>query len=197
MSLHGDHEHGAAWRRRQRRLRMHWRHEQLTLQMLLATHEHHVPRGHSRARSGKWEPVALHGQVPEHPTPQVAGTEYFFLNVEDWPATGSRPDRLAGVRPQERVQQHPVDQIVDTAPALPILDVPVPLIEEQLVDVPSVSSIRCVLLPSRLSKCPRSSSSASRREPRFASRSWRNIWWKSPDDRIIFFVIAANCGAAR
>ena len=66
--------------------------------------------------------------------PQAAGTEYFSLGVEDVPAAGS-PDRLAGVRPQERVQQHPVDQIVDTALALPILDVPVPLMGEQLVDV--------------------------------------------------------------
>ena len=57
------------------------------------------------------------------------------MDVDEVPATGSRPDRLAGVRPQERVQQHPVDQIVDTAPALPILDVPVPLMGEQLVDV--------------------------------------------------------------
>ena len=48
---------------------------------------------------------------------------------------GSRPDRLVDVRPQERVQQHPVDQIVDTAPALPILDLSVPLMCEQLVDV--------------------------------------------------------------
>ena len=56
-------------------------------------------------------------------------------DVDEVPATGSRPDRLAGVRPQERVQQHPVDQIVDTAPALPILVVPVPLMVEQLVDV--------------------------------------------------------------
>ena len=46
------------------------------------------------------------------------------MDVDEVPATGSRPDRLAGVRPQERVQQHPVDQIVDTAPALPILVVP-------------------------------------------------------------------------
>ena len=30
MSLHGDHEGGAAKRRRDRRLRIHWRHEQLT-----------------------------------------------------------------------------------------------------------------------------------------------------------------------
>ena len=105
------------------RLRAHWRHEQLTLQMLLATYEHHAER------------AVLHGQLPEHPTPQVVGTEYFSLDVEDVPATGSRRDRLAGVRPQERVQQHFVDQFVDTAPVLPILDDPVPLMGEQLVDV--------------------------------------------------------------
>ena len=93
------------------------------------------PHGDRRARSGRWERDVLHGQVPEHPTPQVAGTQYFAMDVDEVPATGSRPDRLAGVRPQERVQQHPVDQIVDTAPALPILDVPVPLMGEQLVDV--------------------------------------------------------------
>ena len=57
------------------------------------------------------------------------------MDVDEVSATGSRLDRLAGVRPQERVQQHPADQIVDTAPALPILDVPVPLMGEQLVDV--------------------------------------------------------------
>ena len=137
MSLHGDHEHGAAWRRRQRRLRMHWRHEQLTLQMLLATFEHHAaPRGQMTARSGEWERVVLHGQVPEHPSPpQVAGTQYFAMDVDEVPATGSRPDRLAGVRPQERVQQHSADQVVDTAPVLPILDVPVPMMGEQRVDV--------------------------------------------------------------
>ena len=65
----------------------------------------------------------------------MAGTQHFAMDVDEVPATGSRPDRLAGVRPQERVQQHPVDQIVVTAPVLPILDVPVPLMGEQLVDV--------------------------------------------------------------
>ena len=34
--MHGDHGSGAAKRRRDRRLRMHWRHEQLTLQKALA-----------------------------------------------------------------------------------------------------------------------------------------------------------------
>ena len=56
------------------------------------------------ARSGEWERGVLHGQVPEHPTPQVAGTQYFAMDVDEVPATGSRPDRprwrqAAGVGP--------------------------------------------------------------------------------------------------
>ena len=103
---------------------MHWRHEQLTLQMLLATYEHHAaPRGQMKARSGRWERAVLHGHVPEHPTPQAAGTEYFSLDVEDVPAAGSRPVRLCTVQ-----------QIVDIVP-LPILDDPAPQMVEQLPDV--------------------------------------------------------------
>ena len=104
--------------------------------MLLATYEHHAaPRGHSRARSGGWERDVLHGQVPEHPTPQAAGTEYFSLDVEDVPAAGSRPDRLFAVSgPQDWVQRRNVQQIVDIAP-LPILDDPAPQMVEQLPDV--------------------------------------------------------------
>ena len=83
-------------------------------------------------RAGGWERDVLHSQVPEHPNPQVAGTQYFAMDVDEVTATGSRPDRLAGVRPQERVQQHFVDQFVDTTPVLPILDVPVPLMEERV-----------------------------------------------------------------
>ena len=41
MSVHCDHEGGAPKRRRDRRLRMLWRHEQLTLQMALAAALHH------------------------------------------------------------------------------------------------------------------------------------------------------------
>ena len=51
MSLHGD--HGAAWRRRQRRLRSWWRHEQQTVAAVLATFQHHsAPRGPRTARTG-------------------------------------------------------------------------------------------------------------------------------------------------
>ena len=122
------------------------------------------------ARSGEWERGVLHGQVPEHPTPQVAGTQYFAMDVDEVPATGSRPDRLACVRPQEWVQQHSADQIVDTAPVLPILDVPVPLMGEQLVDVLRLFDTLCPvaeqvidvpkisledILPRRISACAR------------------------------------------
>ena len=47
----------------------------------------------------------------------------------------ARPDRLAGVRPQERVQRHTVEHVVETFVPVPVLDALVPLMVEQLVDV--------------------------------------------------------------
>ena len=75
--------------------------------------------------------VELYGDGPGPPhTPAGAFSLY------DEEPGGSRPDRtptLSG--PQERVQWHTVDQIVDAVPGLPTLDTPVPLMVEQLVDV--------------------------------------------------------------
>ena len=72
----------------------------------------------------------LHGYAPEDAPPQAAGTLYFPVDVDDLPAAGgSRPDRLSEVRPQERVQRRTVEQIILS----PMLDVPVPLMEEQLL----------------------------------------------------------------
>ena len=55
----------------ERRLRQHWRHEQLTLQMLLATYQHHaVPRGQTTARSGEWgSEVKYTAMFPGAPSP--------------------------------------------------------------------------------------------------------------------------------
>ena len=93
----------AAKRRRDRRLRMHWRHEQLTLRMALAAALHH-----SRD-VGSVTYNALRNQRTS-----VAGeTEFFSLYEEE--LGGTRPERLAGVRPQVRVLQHIVEQIVDPA----------------------------------------------------------------------------------
>ena len=71
----------------------------------------------------------LHGHVPDHPTPQAAGTEYFSLDAEDVLAARSRPDRLFAVSgPQDRVQRR-------TVALLPILDDPAPQMVEQLPDM--------------------------------------------------------------
>ena len=111
--FNGEHA-GAAMRRRQRRLRQWLRHERLSVAISLAeSHHHAAPRGQSMARAGGWERAALHGQVPEHPTPQVAGTQYFAMDVDEVPATGSRPDRLAGVRPQEHVKAKRPNSVSD------------------------------------------------------------------------------------
>ena len=58
--------------------------------------------------------------------------EFFSLYEEE--LGGTRPDRLAGVRPQVRVLPRTVEQIVDTVPVVPLLD-DEPQMEEQLVDV--------------------------------------------------------------
>ena len=75
-----------------------------------------------------------------HPPLQAAGTLYHPMDVDDLPpAAGSRPDWLMEVRPQERVQRRIVEQII----LAPVLDVPVPLMEEQqLVDVFAPHDIR-------------------------------------------------------
>ena len=132
-----DVERGAAWRRRQRRLRSWWRHEQQTVAAVLATFQHHsAPRGPRTARTGRGARDELHGHAPEDAPPQAAGTQYFAMDVDDVPAAGgSRPDRLPDVSgPQERVQRRTVQQIVDY-PSLPILDDPEPQMVVQSVEV--------------------------------------------------------------
>ena len=130
---------GAAQRRRGRRLRAAWRHEQQSIAQALAAKTHHsAPRRQTMARAGGWERVALHGQVPEHPTPQAAGAQHFPMDagedVGEAPAAG-RPAPLLEVLPQERVQQRTVEQIVDPVPVVPLLHVFVPQMVEQLVDI--------------------------------------------------------------
>ena len=58
---------------------------------------------------------------------------FFDLYHED--SEGAWPDRLFEVRPQERDQRHTVEQIVDNTLIVPSLDVPVPQMENQLVEV--------------------------------------------------------------
>ena len=98
---------GAPMRRRQRRLRSWWRHEQQTVAAVLVTHHSHSKVGTAND--------APRGQET------VTSTR-----------VGARPGSVTDPRPQVRVQRHTVDQMVD-APLLPTFDVPVPLMVEQLL----------------------------------------------------------------
>ena len=59
------------------------------------------------------------------------------MDVDDVPAARSSwPDRLLDVSgPQERMQRRTMEQIVDCVPVVPLLDVPVPQMVDQLVVV--------------------------------------------------------------
>ena len=50
-----------------------------------------------------------------------------FFKLYDEDTGGARPDRLAGVRPQERAQRHTVEHFVETFLPVLVLDAPVPL----------------------------------------------------------------------
>ena len=86
---------------------------------------------------------------------------------------GARPDRLFEVRPQERVQRHTVEQII----LAPMLDVPVPLMEEQLlVDAFAPHDIQ---VPEQVIEVPKIlidelSVRTPVREPQLAEQ----LWWK-------------------
>ena len=177
---------GAAKRRRLRRLRSWWRHEQQTVAAVLATYQHHsAPRGPRTARTGEGARDELHGYAPEDAPSQAAGTQYFPMDVDDLPAAGgSRPDRLSEVRPQEWVQRRTVEQII----LAPMLDVPVPLMEEKLlVDAFAPLDVR---VPEQVIEVPmifidELSVRTPVREPHIslgarpcALSSWRNSWWK-------------------
>ena len=129
---------GSARRRRERRLRAQWRHEQQTVAMALALTTsaqrgewrdlNEAPRG-QRTASAEATYDALRSQ-----TTSVAGdTEFFSLYEEE--LGGTRPDRLYEVRPQDKVQRRTVEQIVDNTLIVPSLDVLVPQMENQLVEV--------------------------------------------------------------
>ena len=68
-------------------------------------------------------------QTPPVPSPLAAGVQHFFLDDDEPPVAGSRPDRLsADSVPQERVQRHTVEQMGDVVPVVPVLIAPVPLL---------------------------------------------------------------------
>ena len=90
--------------------------------------------------------------------------------VYDEYTEGARPDRLVGVRTQERDQRHTVEQIVDTALIVPSLDIPVPQMSNQLLEVCRQLDTP---IPEQVIEVPKISSSrqSHRRRVRFAEQT--------------------------
>ena len=100
---------GSAVRRCERRLRSFWRHEQMAIQMALASVTHHsfqVGTAHDALRSQ--QPVTSAG--------------------------GMLPPPLVEGRLQVLIQRHTVEQRIEHTPYVQILDAPVPQKVEQLVE---------------------------------------------------------------
>ena len=58
----------------------------------------------------------------KNPHTQEHGTQHVFLDDDSVPELGgSRPDRLADVRPQGRVPRRIMEQMVDAVPVVPVL----------------------------------------------------------------------------
>ena len=142
MLLHG--EHGAAWRRRQRRLRSGWRHEQQSVAMALSAAAHHsydmVAAGvtHYGLRAQKTDRAGEAANKALRRQKSKAAGEAVFFELFDEDTAEVRPGVLAEPRSQERVQRHTIEHIADLvccAPLVQTLDAPVPPTVEQLQDV--------------------------------------------------------------
>ena len=123
---------GAAMRRRQRRLRAWARHERLSIAMALATVEHHSygPTANAPSRGQTTGTRAGEGEVRE----EEVREQHYGLRAQKRPLPGMRPAPLSEVLPQVGLQRHTVEQRIVHTPFVQILDAPVPLKMEQLVD---------------------------------------------------------------
>ena len=169
----GDYGSGEAKRRRDHRLRMHWRHEQLTLQMALAAALHHSrdvgPVSYNAPRSQRTARQGSGGASSTTPQPEL------FSLYEEEPG-GARPGSVTDPAPHVRVERHVVEHRIEACPFVQILNAPVPQGGNQLVEAFRHLDLHS---PSRLPKCPRSRLHAV--VVAGAGFPWcrrRNSWWK-------------------
>ena len=123
---------GVAQRRRERRLRSWYRHEQQTVRMALAAFSHHSAlRRQTKARAGEEgheEHDALRRQKPPPPQPEL-------FSLEEEPG-GGLPAPLSEVAGrQEVLVRHVVEDLGSVCPVVQILDLPVPHMVDQLAEL--------------------------------------------------------------
>ena len=94
---------GSAGRRRERLLRQHWRRAQLSLQMLLATFQHHAaPRGKMQPRSGTEESEMYDATGLKTPPPPDRVAEFYVMSESSVELGGGRPAPLVELVPSGR-----------------------------------------------------------------------------------------------
>ena len=163
-----DVERGAAWRRRQRRLRSWWRHEQQTVAAVLATVTHH---SHSKVGTAN---AALRGQKTGTST-RVGPAEYFELSSDDGRPTGEeRPAALSEPWPQGKMERH--DGIAFEL--VHRLDVPVPQMGEQLPNIVQFFAAQLPVVAEPVIEVPKIflDRTPQRLGIICASRRWWNSW---------------------
>ena len=135
-----DDGEGAARRRRERRLRSWLKHERQSVAMGLSEYKHHSSRGQRKDRAGE-EGHRVKCEAPRRQTPP--------------PPQGSRPPCLGEPRgPQARVQKHTKEQLAVVVAMVQILDIPVPQMVEQLVDVLRFFDTLCPV-PEQVNEVPK------------------------------------------
>ena len=163
-----DVERGAAWRRRQRRLRSWWRHEQQTVAAVLATVTHH---SHSKVGTAYDAP---RGQKKVTST-RVGPAEYFELSSDDGRPTGGSGQRHCW-SPGRRGSCCGTPASGSSWSKLSML---LCCRRWNSCRMSCSSLLRSYWwLPSRLSKCPRSCLMMFPCDVPVATRSWWNSWWK-------------------
>ena len=141
-----DVERGAAWRRRQRRLRPWWRHEQQTVAAVLATVTHH---SHSKVGTANDAPRSQKKVT----STRVGPAEYYEVSSDDGRPTGEeRPEALLEPWPLGKMERHDgiayelvqaldalVLQMVEQLPDVHrfFASCP-PVVAERVVDVPKI-----------------------------------------------------------
>ena len=117
---------GVARRRRERMMRSWFRHEQQSIRMALATTGCTPSTALQGARTQPPGPALRSARrTPRHGARSFLSRWHAVLRPYDESVPGTRPDRLADVRPQERVLRHTVEQMADRTPVVPMLEAPV------------------------------------------------------------------------
>ena len=164
MECHGERVTGAAKRRRERRLRSAWRHEQLSVAMAVAAALHHsaqrgagpatysAPRGQKTATEGE---VREPNYAPRSQKPPLPGEHPGVLKE---PEVQGAMVQHRGIFVVEQILDVPVLQMVEQSVDVDtFFRLSLPAVAEQVIDVPKIS-------------CPSHAGRAALREPQLVEQ---------------------------